>query len=233
VDPPKRTLIALYSDAGTSSSIEKVKKALANFPDLEVKPVTAEEIRNGALKGADVLLHSGGSGGGQGKALGEKGRSAERDFIAAGGGYVGICAGAYLATCAYDWSLHILDAKVIDRQHWARGTGTVEIALSAEGRKLLGTATPAQAIEYRQGPLLAPAEDPEVPDFTSLATYATEIAKKGAPSGVMVGTTAVASGAFQKGRVIVFSPHPEMTEALWRQLHRAVLWAANRLPNRD
>ena len=233
VKAPGRVLIALYSDTGTSSSIDTVKLALASFPDLEVRPVTAEAISNGALKGIDVLMHSGGSGGGQGRALGEKGRNAERAFVAGGGGYVGICAGAYLATCEYDWSLHILDAKVVDRQHWARGTGAVEIALSAEGRKLLDTKASTQSIEYFQGPLLAPAGDPEVPDFTPLATFATEIAKKGAPSGVMIGTTAVASGAYQQGRVIVFSPHPEKTQALWKQLHRAVLWAAKRLPSSE
>lgn len=233
VAPRGRVLIALYSDAGTSSSIDKVKLALASFPELEIKPVTAEAITNGALKGVDVLIHSGGSGGAQGRALGEKGRNAERSFIAEGGGYVGICAGAYLATCEYEWSLHILDAKVVDRQHWARGNGAVEIALSAEGRKLLDTKAYTLSIEYFQGPLLAPAGNPEVPDFTPLATFTTEIAKKGAPTGVMIGTTAVASGAYQKGRVIVFSPHPEKSEALWKQLHRAVLWAAKRLPGSE
>jgi glutamine amidotransferase-like uncharacterized protein len=198
-----------------------------------VRLVTAEEIGDGALQGADVLMHSGGSGGGQGRNLGPKGREAERRFIAAGGGYVGICAGAYLATCQYDWSLHILDAKVVDREHWARGTGSVQVTLSAEGRRLLGSEAAAQAIEYFQGPLLAPAGDPDVPDYQPLATYATEIAKKGAPTGVMIGTTAIASGTFQKGRVICFSPHPEKTEALWGYLHRAVLWAARRLPAQE
>lgn len=222
--------VALYDGPGTSGSIAHVKRALADCADFQVTVLSAEAIAAGGLKGFHVVLHPGGSGGGQGRALGEAGREAERRFLAEGGGYVGICAGAYLATREYPWSLHVLDAKVVDRAHWARGKGAVEVALSSEGQALLGLQAKQQTMAYLQGPLLAPAEDPAVPDFTSLATYATEIAEKGAPKGVMVGTTAVAIGTFQKGRVVCFSPHPERTEAQWPQLHRAVRWAAGAKP---
>ena len=61
-----------------------------------------------------------------------------------------------------------------------------------------------------------------------LATYNSEIAKKGAPSGVMVGTTAIAAGACGKGRVLCFSPHPEKTKGLEDFVCRAVRWAAGK-----
>ena len=47
------------------------------------------------------------------------GRRAILDFIKNGGGYVGICAGVYLASSHYSWSLGILNAKVVDGEHWA------------------------------------------------------------------------------------------------------------------
>jgi beta-aspartyl-peptidase (threonine type) len=73
---------------------------------------------------------------------------------------------------------------------------------------------------------LAPANRPDIPDYKPLALYETEIAKKGAPSGVMKGTTAFASGEFGKGRVFCFSPHPEKTKGLEPFLGHAIAWAA-------
>ena len=36
----------------------------------------------------------------------------------------GVCAGAYLATCDYEWSLGVLDAKVVDRTKEKSPTAT-------------------------------------------------------------------------------------------------------------
>jgi glutamine amidotransferase-like uncharacterized protein len=143
-----------------------------------------------------------------------------------GGGYVGICAGAYLATCDYDWSLGILDAKVVDRKHWARGFGTVDIDLSPAGRQFFDRDNPRLSIYYHQGPLLAPADNPAIADFNSLAKFETEISKNGAPPGVMRGCTAIALGQYHRGRVLCFSPHPELTAGLESLLKHSITWAA-------
>jgi hypothetical protein len=218
--------VAVYSGEGTSSSLSKLLKALDGHPRIVVQQMSAEDIRAGRLAGCEVVIHPGGSGSQQAKALGQEGRKKLREFVEAGGGYVGVCAGAYLATCEYDWSLKILDAKVIDRAHWNRGFGTVEITLSDRGRELLGVGEPRLPIYYHQGPLLSPGNDPDVADYEGLATFGTEIAENGAPRGVMPGTTAIASGVHRKGRVLCFSPHPERTTGLERWLQRAVEWAA-------
>ena len=218
--------VAVYADVGSSPA--KLVTMLEGVAGLKVTRVTAEQIRGGALDGADVVLHPGGSGGKQGNTLGEEGRRRVRAFVERGGGYVGICAGAYLATCDYPWSLHILDAKVIDRQHWARGSGNVDVSLSEAGRRLLGASAETCSILYFQGPLLAPAENAGIPDYERLGVYETEIAKNGAPKGVMKGTTAIASAPFGKGRVFCFSPHPEKTPRLEQMLTRSIHWAARR-----
>ena len=120
----------------------------------------------------------------------------------------------------------MLDAKVLDRKHWNRGNGDVQIRLSPAGRELLDVPNDSVKIVYWQGPLLAPAGNDEIPDFEPLATYETEIAKNGAPPGVMVGTVAAARGTFGDGRVLCFSPHPEKTEGLDKFITRAVRWVA-------
>ncbi len=225
---PGALRVAVYDDTGTSSNLPYLLKALAEHPDLHVDRVDAEAIRAGCLARYDALIQPGGSGSRQGKTLSEDGRAQIRGFVAKGGGYLGICAGAYLATNDYPWSLHILDAKVVDRAHWARGTGLVDIALTTKGRELLGVDIPRPSILYYQGPLLAPADDPKLPDYEVLARFDGEIANKGVPTGVMKGTTAIAAAPFAAGRVLCISPHPERTDNLHDMVYRALLWVTRR-----
>ena len=225
-DKANRLNVGVFRGEGTGPSRSTLLTALAREPRLKVFDLTVEEIRKGDWNGARVLIHPGGSGGGQGRALGEEGREQIRRFVADGGGYVGVCAGAYLATCDYDWSLKILDAKVLDREHWARGFGDVELSVTPAARTRLGLDRDQVTIYYHQGPLLAPADDPAVPDYEGLASFTSEITKNGAPPGIMLGATAIAAGEYHKGRVLCFSPHPEKTAGLEPLLTRAVLWTA-------
>lgn len=212
--PPGTIAIGVYIDKGAGPSVNDLLRTLGKFDQVAVTKLTAEQIRSGGLAGLDLLMHPGGSGGGQGRHLDEPGREKIRAFVREGGGYIGICAGAYLASAHYPWSLHLLDAKVIDTQHWNRGVCTVDIQLTPAGREILSAPGPKIPIHYAQGPLLAPANRPEIEDYEEMASFQTEIAKNGAPQGVMIGTTAIARAPFGQGRVICFSPHPEMTEGL-------------------
>ncbi len=225
----KKTRVAVFVDQGVSPT-DKLMQVLEPCISLSVEKIDANEIRDGQLAEFDVLILPGGSGGKQGNALGEVGREKIREFVRSGHGLMGICAGAYLASCDYSWSLNLLDAKVLDRQHWNRGFGTVEISVSEQGRDVLKDASPKVNIYYHQGPLLAPAQNPDVPDYEELAAFAGEIAKNGAPPGVMLGTTAIARGTFEKGRVFCFSPHPEKTDGLGNLVLNAIEWLASNSP---
>lgn len=228
-DPDKMIHVALYDAGGVGrKGPTELEKDLGGLADVVVRRVGAPEIRSGALKQFDVLIIPGGSGSRQGRALGTDGCAAIRKFVKTGGGYVGFCAGCYLASNSYTWSLKIIDAKVIDRKHWKRGKGQVKIELTAEGRRLLRDERGLLDIRYANGPLLAPAQDPNIPDFKPLALYRTEIAENGAPEGVMKDTPAIVVGRFGQGRVLCSSPHPEYTDGLESFVHRAVRWAAGR-----
>ena len=229
-DVPVR--VAVFQGDGVGSSSENLITALKSAPagKFEIVRLTAKEIRGGKLADVDVLVQPGGSGSKQGKALGEQGRQAIRKYVSEGGGLLGVCGGAYLATNDYSWSLNLIDAKVVDRKHWARGTGTVTLRLSPRGSEFFRHDGDEMSIHYAQGPLLARREwdDPEVPNYESLAIYGTEIAKKGAPQGVMVGTSAAVRCAYGNGRVFCFSPHPELTDGLHHLIPLAVKWLAAR-----
>lgn len=218
--------VAIFSDEGGKLAHTRLREILESRPGFTCEVVDGAAIRGGALLRADVLIQPGGSGSKQAATLGKEGRDEIRRFVRHGGGYLGICAGAYLASADYDWSLHILDARVLDRQHWARGTGSVEMRLDEEACRLLGCDRPVVSVYYGQGPLLAPAGKDDIPDYDELAVYQTEIAKNGAPEGVMKGTTAAAAGTFGQGRVLCFSPHPEKTAGLEHFIPAAVRWAA-------
>lgn len=221
--------VAVFAGEGARKTKGPVSEVIDKLPGFETTLVTAADIRAGKLKDYKVLIQPGGSGSGQAKDLGEDGRAKIKEYVQNGSGYVGICAGAYLASRSYTWSLHILDAEVVDRAHWARGTGDVELKLSPAGKEFFGAKDDKVSIYYGQGPLLAPGKDAAIPDYEPLAAYETEIhSKNGAQPGVMKGTTAAARGTFGKGRVFCFSPHPEKTnsDATRAMLKAALAWAA-------
>lgn len=226
---PLRLAIFTVSESKDPASYSKLRAR----PDIKAAFVRGADIRAGKLDEFDVLLVPGGSGSKQAAAMEEEGREQVRRFVRSGGGYMGICAGGYLATCGYDWSLAILDAKTIDRNHWARGKGNVQIQLTPPARDLLKAADPKIDIFYANGPILARGERDDLPDFETLAEYRTEVKKEGVPGGVMPNTPAAVRGTYGHGRVIVFSCHPDIpqegvTPHLTDWLPRAVYWAADR-----
>lgn len=222
----KPITVRVLRGKGVGRSVKQLLEDLGTVDRLLVSRITAQEIRDGGLSEADVVVFPGGSGGRQGRSLGADGRDAVRRFVDGGGGFVGICAGAYLATADYDWSLHILDARVLDRKHWARGFGDVTLATAPPCRDALQFATSDPVVYYHQGPLLAPADDGDIPDYRPWATFVTEVRRDGVSGGVMPGTCAIASGQFGAGRVLAISPHPEKTPGMDHVIPHAVVWVA-------
>ena len=226
--------VAVFQDEGVGPSANDLIETLLKGQEeqFQIQRLSGEQIREGGLNGIDVLIHPGGSGSKQGRALGEAGRECVTEFVRAGGGFLGVCGGCYLATNDYAWSLGLVDARCLDRMHWARGAGTVTLQLSPSATRFFGNTENKVEIYYGQGPLLVRPEwdDDAVPDYESLAIYASEIAKKDAPKGVMKGTSAIVRAHFGSGRVVCFSPHPELTDGLGHWVPRVVNWLT---PRRD
>ncbi len=218
--------IAIFSDAGATGARD-IERCSDGRELLVTRRISGAAIRGGALRQFDLVIFPGGSGGGQAKALGESGRAAVRLFVRRGGGYLGVCAGAYLASRHYKWSLGLLNARVLDTAHWARGNGTVTVELSAQARKLFGATKSRIRIHYAQGPLLA--HQTKGPKYEVLGTFRTEIRKnEKIPQGVMLGAHAMARTRYGKGRVVLFSPHPEAAPGLRGFIRRSMAWVAGR-----
>ena len=224
---PEKTWVALYDAGGTggrgASCVERILRA----GGMQVVRVGPEEIAAGALAQFDVAVVPGGSASKEAAALGNQGRDRLRRFVENGGGYVGICAGGYLCTAGFDWSLKILDARTASPL-WRRGVGTVKIELTPEGRRILGDRGGLLDVHYASGPIITRAAGGSLPDYEVLAVFRTELAKNGTPAGLMTNSPAIAVGRYGQGRVVLVSPHPEQTPDLEDFVLQAAAWAAGK-----
>ncbi|MGA2034185.1 MAG: BPL-N domain-containing protein [Thermoguttaceae bacterium] len=162
--------LAVYAGPGTRKGMQHLLGEMQRLPQATVLPLGPEEINAGALAHFNVILFPGGSGTRQGESLGQIDRQRVREFIQRGGGYVGICAGAYLATAEWPCSLKILDAKNYSRQ-WKRGQGLVRMELTSKGREILGTDQILCEVRYHNGPILVPARRGDLPEYQPLAVF--------------------------------------------------------------
>ncbi|HEX4610078.1 MAG TPA: BPL-N domain-containing protein [Urbifossiella sp.] len=189
-----------------------------------VTRVDAADVRAGKLKGMKVLIVPGGLSRTQATALGRDGREVVKQFVADGGGYVGLCAGCYLASSQYEWSLHLLPVKVVDPANWERGIKPLTVELTPAGRTAFGRKDTEVRVQYHNGPVLEPAGGADG-KLIPLAVYREEVTRKGAKEGLMRGTPAAVAGRYGKGWAIGISPHPEQTEGLRDMLPAALRWA--------
>jgi glutamine amidotransferase-like uncharacterized protein len=218
--------VALFDDKGSAGKgVPNVSNQLGKISDIKLTELDGDQISNGSLKDFDVVIFTGGRAGEQATSLGEKGREEVRKFVQQGGGYVGICAGAYLA-CSGGNMLGILNAKSAPK--WRRGKGMVKIEVTPLGEQSTSLPAKIQEVLYNNGPILTPDQREDLPKFETLAFYRTEMSKMGATKGAMVNTPAIVSGSCGKGRVMISGPHPEQTAGMEKFVERAVKWVAGK-----
>ncbi|MHB2153723.1 BPL-N domain-containing protein [Calditrichota bacterium GD2] len=182
------------------------------------------------FKKTEFVLIPGGGGSSVAEALGEEGlRNIER-FVAGGGGYLGVCAGAYLPIKGY-WDnlttkLQLVNAEAVDIDHWNRGSGKVELKIVNQHPIFEGEENPF-FLNYYSGPVLKPS-DLSLPPYKELAIFKTDIHENGAKPGEMLNKTAILEAVYKKGKIILFSPHPELTPGKEKMLTRAMLYVSQR-----
>jgi glutamine amidotransferase-like uncharacterized protein len=196
----------------------------------------------------DLVVFPGGSGSSISAGIGAAGGAAVRSFVAAGGGYLGTCAGGYLAGnssccavpmagycggatgCAKSQSaLGLVDMGVAEP--WDRGHGYVGMAYSDAAVAMLQLDAVKYgggrnvSILYWQGPIQSRLY---AGAYTVDALFRSEIAANHPQwtRGEMAGTPSLLHAAYGKGRVLVSSPHPEETVPRLDDVVAAyVLWA--------
>jgi hypothetical protein len=227
--------VAIYRAPGVSVAAHvATAEALRAAGGFVVTTVTPDDVRAGALAGNDVVIFTGGRGAVQGEALGEEGRQAVRDFVAAGGGYVGVCAGAYLALQgeAEFFKLAIVAARNVSGDNWRRGEHTAEVREAPPG-----SGERVRRIFYANGPVFEPVAHATIAPYVVLATFVSDfyLPAHGTRSGEMPGTPAILAAAFGRGRIVLFSPNPVLAaegEAASPELMaQAVRWVSTPAPD--
>jgi hypothetical protein len=115
-----------------------------------VTELCGADVRGGALKHHDVLYVPGGSVFAQHADLGTEGRAAVARWVAAGGGYVGVCAGALLASQqAFDGAVEG-ESIVGSNATWtgwdpSEGRWAAKVVLTPRGRAIVGGVSVAHA----------------------------------------------------------------------------------------
>lgn len=206
----------------------------------EIQKLRAPEINAGALSKFDVAIFPGGSGSWQARELGPEGRDAVREFVEKGGGYLGVCGGAFLCSSHYSWSLGILNAGVLTSPPdasgdprtglWYRGPPSIVwVEFSEDGKALFGARASEQLpVTFHDGPVIMAGSLKAVTPFQPLAYYRSEALRDVSQRGTMMDTPAIVSGTFGAGRVIAIGPHFEQEFRNYPLLIKCLQWLSQR-----
>jgi len=192
---------------------------------VRILPLCPEDIREDGLQGAVGVLFPGGSGRAIADALQPEGVAKVRDFVSSGGGYYGVCAGAYFANSGRPEYAGLMHLK--HHQPWRKGKGMLKVKLTAEGKQLLGEEFSEFDTRYNCGPVFTEvgALPPEslCQPVTVLANFASSVTDaQGGAHEEMVGTPAILYGQWGRGHVVTVSPHPESHPQLAVLVARAI-----------
>jgi len=182
--------VCVYSGPGAVRAPD-VEFALEKL-NLNYTEVDRGAVNEGKLERCSVLIIPGGYTGEIVSNLGSRGSEEIRRFVRGGGGYIGICSGAYLAAETVEvpgspTGLGIIDIK--NRRKAGKEVTSIETTLP--DHPILAGCSQRMNIWYENGPAMQPGDGVQ-----TLARYED-------------GAAAVAYCTYGKGTVIVFSPHPE------------------------
>ena len=146
---------------------------------------------------------------------------------------MGICAGAFLASSTFDWGLSLVNVESptgscyvpgCGYQLWLnRGRGLVRVTFTGAGREVLGSRKNECRMLFGGGPVFQPGRRTYLPEYVSLAYYASEVCQYDFQKGTMSGTPAIIMAPYGNGKVLLFSSHPESMRGL-----ESVVWSAIR-----
>ena len=188
--------INIYNDKGLSKSTPKIwRDFFEEYSGFTIEFVEAEDILEGD---PDAILFPGGSASVFARKLGKKRRKKIVKWVENGGTYIGICAGAYLASQTYEWSLGI--SPIIVSRNWRKGHHMVKISVGNE----------EHFADYFNGPTCESWSDVEI-----LGNFV-----EGIPGfQSTINTPAIIRNNWENGKVFLVSPHLEKKKSTLDVLH--------------
>ncbi len=225
---PDALKVVFYCDQGVG--VDLVGRLMDDCPEFIVTFASGKEIGDGALNGADMVVHSGGGGETQFFGLGEKGVAAEREFIKKGGLYHGTCAGAFLVLEETRRKRNQMVPFKPDDPELYRGGATVELDFTEAGLVAMGQKGP-RMVRYHGGPAMIPGKPVEGADMKVFAYYGKKMEKIEKPKADvhgMTGKAAIIAGTFGKGKIFICGPHPESGRRTQDIFYKGLEWLTGR-----
>jgi glutamine amidotransferase-like uncharacterized protein len=239
--PTGGTVVALYSGLGTWDDSVRAAEKMFQWMNLSVKRIGPDDIKKGGLNGFRMLCVPGGDMYQYAQDLSSNGRQKIRDFVYNGGGYVGICGGAYYASKRVVWqsrriemaSLGLFNGEAVGALSQIipyPEYGMCNITVTTSSHPITRAEQNFTSMLYYWGPALIP---DDYDNMTVLGVYE----KTGQPAMI-----ALSHG---QGRVFLVGTHPEIEEdstrddvafgdnlddqgSDWALMRDAALWILNR-----
>jgi biotin--protein ligase len=101
--PSRKADVAIYSGGGIWEDSVRAIEEMFHWMNYTVELVSAEYINNNELEAFRILCVPGGNMYDYAQDISSKGKENVRDFVHGGGGYIGICGGAYFAAEKVVW----------------------------------------------------------------------------------------------------------------------------------
>lgn len=230
----RRIRVAVFHDVTSRAPPDHLARILGSDPTWVWRLVGPADVRAGALEHFDVAIFPGDRWGRPVVTLGNKGKQAVRQYVRRGGGYVGLCGGASLATARH---LGLINVRAMTGETSLPGPrprpATVRMELTDAGRMVLGDVPGLIDVEFTGGPIFSGSDSRLPPPFVPLACYRSEAFAGQPRRGTMTHTPSVIAARFGEGRVLAISPHVEITKALEPLMKRAILATARKPDGRN
>lgn len=215
---------------GAQTCVWETIEAIKIDKEMHVRLITTSDMANGCLDSLDAIIIPGGGGSRQYLNLGHENHERIRNFIANGGGAVGICAGAYLFSNTPGYaSIAINGAQAIDIEHDNRGHGLAKFTLTNEGLNIFPelASRDTNLVVYYEGPVFIDA--PDSISYTSFATMESDVHEEGgAPANMTNAKPFFIGNSYGKGRIFSTIAHPEATPGMRWLIPRMVRWTLSK-----
>ncbi len=212
--------VAYYNGEGAWGTDEIVLSNMTEWMGCSFTTVRGQDIQGGCLDDYDLLMWPGGHYPAYWDEVGLEGKAEIQEFVSGGGGYLGICAGAYYAADYMVWmdddvypppeykvegdelNLDLFPGvaygpifEIADRPE--PGWAMTEINLVEQNHPITKSMPNPMTMLYAGGPYLEPYDDASV---SILGEYD------------VTGTSAMVACEYGEGRVFLIGPHGEIEE---------------------
>jgi glutamine amidotransferase-like uncharacterized protein/uncharacterized protein YpmS len=212
--------VLIYSGTGASTNcVNGVKTALASansnnlVSGVTFSYATSSSLTSSILSGYDLLVMPGGSGGSV--YLNTISKSVIQNFVKNGGGYLGICAGAYSAAAHTDgyydgWGIapHVY-AKAVSYE------GKLNMTITSTGAQVLNRSGTVTISHYNGAAMYLTSSAAKI-----FATYADS--KTG-----YKGYADIVGDFYGNGRTVLIGSHPELSPQFPDMIANLIVWATS------